>query len=71
MRNSNTVQATKEGLREKSRKTECISEVSPKIRCLIHKTAFWVDFLIPKSPNMKKLFNVVGNASFLGDSFKG
>lgn len=59
MRNSNTVYATKKGVREKSRIMEWFSEVNPKIRCLNLKTAFWVDFLVPKSPNMKKVFNAI------------
>ena len=64
MRNSKTVYATKNGLRVWSRSRKYISEVSPNIRCPNLKTAFWVDFLIPKSPNMKKVFNDLGNASF-------
>ena len=56
MRNSNTVYGTKKGVREKSRIKKSFSEVSPKNRCLIPKTAFWVDFLIPISPNVKKDF---------------
>ena len=42
---------------------ENISEVSPIIRCSIPRTAFWVDFLIPISPNLKKVFKTKGNAS--------
>jgi hypothetical protein len=40
-----------------------VSEVRPIIRCLFLKTAFWVDFLIPLSPNLKNLFKTRGNAS--------
>ena len=70
MRNSKTVYATKKGFRVWSRSKKYISEVSPNIRCPNLKTAFWVDFLIPKSPNMKKVFNDLGNASFFGLIYK-
>lgn len=63
MRNMNTVCAMKRKPQEKSWVNEYFSEVSPVIRCLIPKTAFWVDFLIPISPNSKKVFKIVGNAS--------
>ncbi len=57
IRNSKTVYGTKLGVREISRIKGCFSEVSPKIRCLIPKTAWGIDFLFPKSPIMKKNFN--------------
>ncbi len=41
-----------------------VVEVSPMIRCLILKTAFWLDFLIAKSPNLKKVSKIKGNPSF-------